>query len=76
MTCLIEFKDQVHEREIKANSFHCDEVHELRERILAMYEEAKLKEETYETIQQTVDTMNATIPKLINDKIYLEGELK
>ena len=48
---LVQYKDHMHEREVKANRFHCDEVHELRDRILSLVDELKEKEKYYESVE-------------------------
>ena len=75
MVCA-EYKEFVHERDLKANRFHVQEVKELRDRILAMDKQINEKDKYYETVEQTVENINSTIPKLINDKIELKDELK
>ena len=75
MVCT-EYKEFVHERDLKANRFHVQEVKELRDRILAMDKQINEKDKYYETVEQTVENINSTIPKLINDKIELKDELK
>ena len=61
----------MHERDLRANRFHVEEVKELRDRILAMDRQTNEKDKYYETVEQTVENINSTIPKLINDKIEL-----
>lgn len=48
------FKEIIHEREVNANRFHTDEVHELRDRILMLAAQSQEKEEYYATLNQTV----------------------
>lgn len=72
----IEYKDVIHERDLKANRFHVEEVKELRERILLIDSLSKDKDDYYKTIEETVEAMNHTIPKLINDKLDLKAQVK
>ena len=43
----IEYKDVIHERDLKANRFHVEEVKELRERILLIDSLSKDKDDYY-----------------------------
>lgn len=70
------FKEVIHEREVNANKFHVSEVHELRDRILMLVAQSNEKEEYYATLDQTVQDLNDTLPKLIRDKLNLKDELK
>lgn len=72
----VEYKEFIHERDIKANRFHHDEATDLRNRINELAQELEQKDNYYSTIEKTVETINETVPLLMKEKLELKGELK